>query len=235
MRFVGSLQRRLEANCQLSAGARRTVTTIEITRGGTPLQSWNETRLFSPESQYLSVSASYQTELGQTNSQELAWMIDGGEFLAKDPLSPAWFARPVASVDASWLNEQGLGLGQTVMDATPGWTASETPRHWKNGGRRMACESEIVSQTSWLERLSGRVTLIDASMTMDTLRTTSASWRLTDGSIMRVVVTEETVDWTPEIQEANGLERIYTTPPDAVDVTLNSWEKRDLVTRDKIK
>jgi len=99
----------------------------------------------------------------------------------------------------------------------------------------LACEPEIVPQTSWLERLSGRVTLIDASMTMDTSRTTSASWRLADGSIMRVVVTEETVDWTPEIQEFNALERIYTTPPDAVDVTLNSWEKRDLVTRDKIK
>ncbi len=227
-----SLSRPLNLDCELPSGSRRTTTVVEVSRGGTPLQGWNETRLFSVAPPYLSVAAKYRTELGQTNTQQLAWTIDRGEFLAKDPLSDTWFARPLARQDETWLKDQGLGLGQTVMDATPGWTVADTAQKWEVGIQRMTCERDILPRTAWLDRFSGRATLIEASVTKDSARTTSASWRLADGSLLQVEITEETVDWRPNAETLDN-PRVRATSVGPVDVAADLWEKLGLVMREK--
>lgn len=230
---VRSLQRPVNPVCGLRPGSRRTTTLAELTRGGSPLESWSETRLFSPQPPFLSTRAVFQTELGQTNTQEMAWTIVDDEFRAKDPLSQAWFVRPVATFDAKWLNEQGLGLGQTLMDAAPGWTHAKVSDRWHLGTQPMACEKMTSSHSPWLERLSGRVTVVDAVLMMDSARTTSISWGLSDGSLLKVTVTEETTDWKPDETQLRPDERLRTTSPAAIDATFDSWEKRGLVMRDR--
>lgn len=225
-----SLQRPLNVDCELPTGSRRTTTVVEVSRGGTPLQTWNETRLFSVRPPYLSVVAEYRTELTQTNTQQLAWTIDREEFLAKDPLSETWFARPLARQDEAWLSAQGYGLGQTVMDAVPGWSVSDTPLTWEVGTQRMACEQNILPRTGWLDRFSGRVTLIGASVTMTSARTTSSAWRLADGSLMQLEITEETVDWQPNAEELNN-PRVRATSLGPVDLAADLWHTSGLITR----
>ena len=120
-----------------------------------------------------------------------------------------------------------------MMDATPGWSPSETPRHWQRGALRMACETTVVSGSPWLERLSGRVTLVEAAVVMDSKRTTSVAWRLSDGGLLKVNVIEQTTEWKPDVQELGADKRLHTTSPDDVDATFELWEKRGLVIRDK--
>ncbi len=233
MDVVRGLQRPLNSDCELPTGSRRTTTVAEITRRGAKAESWSETRLFSLNPPFLSIRAEFQTELGQTNTQEMAWAIVGDEFRAKDPLSQAWFVRPVATVDAEWLNEQGLGLGQTLMDAAPGWSDAEVTDRWHHGTRPMACEKRASARSPWLERLSGRVTLVDAELVMDSARTTSVSWNLADGSLLKVTVTEELSDWKPDEAALRPVQSLRTTSPEGIDATFDSWEKRGLVMRDK--
>ncbi len=226
-------QQPLNPDCELPAGSRRTTTLAQVTRGGSPLESWSETRLFSLHPPFLATRAVFQTELGQTNTQEMAWTIVDEEFRAKDPLSQAWFVRPVATFDAQWLSEQGLGLGQTLMDAIPGWTQAKLPDQWHLGTQPMACETTTKSRSPWLERLSGRVTLMDATLVMDSARTTSISWGLADGSVLKVTVTEEITDWKPDPKELRPDLSLRTTSSAAIDATVNLWEERGLVTKER--
>jgi hypothetical protein len=230
---VRSLRQPLNPDCELQPRSRRTTTLAEVTRGGSPQESWSETRLFSRQPPFLSTRSVFQTELGQSNTQEMAWTIVDDEFRAKDPLSQTWFVRPVANSDAHWLTEQGLGSGQTLMNAAPGWTPAKVPGRWHLGTQPMTCEKITSSHSPWLERFSGRVKIVDATLTMDSARTTSISWGLTDGSLLKVTITEEMTDWTPEEKELRPDQRLGTTLPDAIDATFNSWEKRGLVMREK--
>lgn len=227
--------RPVNKDCELPAGPRKTVTVAQVTRGDMTLAEWRETRFFRANPPYLAIEARFQTELGQTNTQELAWTIDDGEFLAKDPFSPAWFSRPTTRLDQKWLRDQGLGMGQTVLDALPGWTAAETPKRWEIGSSSLVCEPDFMPQTAWLERLSGRGTPADGTLTVNAERITSASWHLADGSVMEIKVTEETVEWRPDIGVAEIQERLRAASADSVDATLDSWEKRGLIMRDTNK
>ncbi|MEZ4461898.1 MAG: hypothetical protein R3E66_19685 [bacterium] len=208
-------------DCGLAEGPRRTEVSVTVSRSDKVLQAWKETRWYNADSAALRVDFQFVENGTSSPEHRLLWQKYENAWLTRTDLDDRWFSRRATPQDIEFLRQNGLGVGQTLLNAASGWSAQSGS--WGLGGVKVVCERGIDESTGWLQRFGGRVQVRSGSMSLegDRRREIDVSWTLSDGTILAASVVEQVVDWQPELP----VDILATTSRNTIDERLRAWQK----------